>query len=87
LHTNFEPVAPSTNSKLVTVDGFVHIHPKGGSEVQSVQDPSDADIAFAKTVPNTLNLVVGAGNNRVTFFDGSGPIGSMSPKDFMGSKK
>jgi RHS repeat-associated protein len=83
-NTNFTPANPATDQKLVTVDGFAHIHPKGGGDRSFVQGPSAADLKFAGQ-SSAINLVVGAGDKKVYFFNGSGVIGKpMKLKDFMG---
>jgi RHS repeat-associated protein len=84
-HTNFAPVDPSIDARMTDVTVFAHIHPRGaGGEGTYNQFPSAADIDFAKLAPNAINLVVGAGNNKVYFFNGSGRIGKpISWKDFM----
>ncbi|HVR26747.1 MAG TPA: hypothetical protein VMU26_25915 [Candidatus Polarisedimenticolia bacterium] len=82
-NTNFTPANPATDQKLVTVDGFAHIHPKGGGDRSFVQGPSAADLKFAGQ-SSAINLVVGAADKKVYFFNGSGVIGKpMKLKDFM----
>jgi hypothetical protein len=77
------PPDPATDQKLVSVDGYVHIHPEGGPDRQYVQGPSGQDTNFAGQ-SSAINIVVGAGNNKVYFYNGSGVIGKpMKLKDFM----
>jgi len=83
-HTNFTPANPQTDQKLVTVDGFAHIHPRGDAGRPFNQFPSDKDKTFAGQ-SSAINLVVGAADRKVYFFNGSGQIGKpMKLKDFMG---
>jgi RHS repeat-associated protein len=85
--TNFTPANPQTDQNLATVDGFAHIHPKGGGDRSFVQGPSAADLKFAGQ-SSAINLVVGAADKKVYFFNGSGVIGSpMKLKDFMGGSQ
>jgi hypothetical protein len=88
-HTDFTPANPKTDEGLVTVNVFAHIHPRGAGGDQTYhQYPSAADIDFAKGTGNAINLVVGAGDKKVYFFNGSGQIGKpMKLKDFMGGSQ
>jgi hypothetical protein len=71
---------------LSTVDGFAHIHPKGGDDRSFVQGPSAADLKFAGH-SSAINLVVGAADKKVYFFNGDGVIGKpMKLKEFMGNQ-
>ena len=69
-HTDYTPANPKVDEKLVTVDGFVHIHPKGGGDRAFVQGPSQADRDFAG-LSSARNIVVGAADKKVYFFNGS----------------
>jgi hypothetical protein len=84
-HTNFTPADPGVDQRLVTVDGFAHVHPRGGDGESYVQPPSQADRDAARGY-NAINIVVGAGNKTVYFYRGSDvnakPV-SMSLQDFM----
>jgi RHS repeat-associated protein len=83
-HTGFKAANSKTDEKLVTVDVFAHIHPKGDADRRFNQFASPKDIAGARDSPNAINLVVGAQDKKVYFFNASGPIGSpMKLKDFM----
>jgi hypothetical protein len=85
-NTNFTPANPATDQNLSTVDGFAHIHPKGGDDRSFVQGPSAADLKFAGQ-SSAINLVVGAADKKVYFFNGDGVIGKpMKLKDFMGNQ-
>ncbi len=87
-HTGFTPANPKTDENLVTVEVFAHIHPKGGADGSFVQGPSQQDFDFAKLTGNAINLVVGAADKKVYFFNGSGQIGKpMKLKDFMGGSQ
>jgi RHS repeat-associated protein len=62
---------------------FFHVHPSGttGAHVWK-QKPSPADTAAA--VSGKINIVFGAGNKKVYFYNSSGVIGNpMSLKDFL----
>ncbi len=81
--TNFAPANPKTDEKLVIVDGFAHIHPKGGGDRTFVQPPSGVDKDFARG-SSAIHIGVGAANKKVYFFNSSGVIGSpMKLNDFM----
>jgi hypothetical protein len=83
-HTGFKPADPKKDEKLVTVDVFAHIHPKGNADRPFNQFPSKKDIAGAKDSPSAINLVVGAKDKKVYFFNGSDQIGNpIKLKDFM----
>jgi hypothetical protein len=81
-HTNFTGANPKLDEKLATVEGFAHIHPKGGGDRSFVQPPSQADENAARGF-NAINVVVGAANKRVYFYDAAHIIAQMSLKDFM----
>ena len=83
-HTNFKPADPKLDEKLVSVDVLAHIHPRGGADQSYVQGPSQVDIDGARG-SSAINLVVGAADRKVYFYNGSGQIGKpMKFKDFMG---
>lgn len=73
-------VNPSLNNSLVSVGGTWHVHPRGGGGQSFVQPPSAVDMRNAVA---PINIVVGAGNKRVYFYDSSGVIRQMSLKQFM----
>jgi RHS repeat-associated protein len=82
-HTGFKPADPKKDEKLVTVDVFAHIHPKGNADRPFNQFPSKKDIAGALS-PSAINLVVGAKDKKVYFFNASGQIGNpIKLRDFM----
>jgi len=72
-------VNPALNQQMMPQVEW-HVHPKGSGDRQFVQPPSGADKANAvfKT-----NIVVGAGNNRVYFYNSTGVVREMSLKQFM----
>ena len=69
-------VNPALNQQMMP-QGEWHIHPKGSGDRQFVQPPSGADKTNAvfKT-----NIVMGAGNNRVYFYNSSGVVRETSLK-------
>jgi RHS repeat-associated protein len=73
-------VDPALNQKMVP-QGEWHVHPKGSADRRFNQPPSDVDISHAVA---PINIVVGAGNKRVYFYDLSGVINQkgMKFKDF-----
>jgi hypothetical protein len=80
-------VNPALKDTLVSVDGTYHIHPGGVVEPSNgkpggsfVQPPSaqDKSVAYANT-----NIVVGAGNKRVYFYNSSGVTRETSLKQFL----
>src|SRR5207248_10531843 len=62
---------PSLNYKMQSVDGTWHVHPKGGSDKAFVQPPSDVD---KRNAAAPINIVVGAQNKRVYFYNSSGVV-------------
>jgi hypothetical protein len=71
---------PSLKDNLQSVDGTWHVHPSGGSDKTFVQPPSAVDKQNAVA---PINIVVGAGNNRVYFYNSTGVVREMSVRDFM----
>jgi RHS repeat-associated protein len=72
---------PSKTQNLTSVDGAYHVHPSGSADGRSfVQPPSAADRAAA--LPNGTSIVVGAGDQKVYFYNGNGTVGTMSLKNF-----
>src|SRR5581483_6837854 len=82
--------APTADDKK---GGFHEESVKWGTDAQgnvvvspSVQGPSPADLKFAGMSSGPINLVVGAADKKVYFYNGSGVIGKpMKLKDFMGN--
>jgi len=83
----FGAANPEIDARLVTVDGFAHVHPRGNSHMSPVQPPSKEDLYFAAGVPGTINLVIGAGSHLVYFYDGNGVTGTEKVKDFLNPKE
>jgi len=80
----FEPADPSIDEKLVTVDGFAHVHPCGNSTQQPVQVPSKTDFAFAAIgSPDTINMVIASKDQRIYYFNATGVTGSVKLKEFL----
>jgi RHS repeat-associated protein len=73
-------VHPTSSDKIQSVDIEWHVHPRGYEKTSFVQPPSQKDKDNANA---PINIVVGAGNNRVYFYDHSKVIAEMSVKDFM----
>jgi hypothetical protein len=76
---------PEIDARLVTVDGFAHVHPRGNARMSAAQPPSKEDLYFAAVVPGTVNIVIGAENHLVYFFDGKGIISTIKWKEFIKS--
>ena len=81
-------VDPSVKNNWQSLDGTYHVHPSGsitdanGQRLFFAQGPSGKDISVAG---GGINIVVGAGDKKVYFYNGSGVIGKpMKLKDFMG---
>jgi hypothetical protein len=78
---------PSLKNNLVSIDGAWHVHPSGtiteGNKTFFFnQHPSNPQDTSRANFP--INIVVGAGNKRVYFYNGSGEIGKgMTLKAFM----
>ena len=64
--------------------GKYHIHPKGGGDYGFVQPPFDGD---HKNASPGINIVVGAENRMVYFYDSSGTFASMGLSRFLGDVK
>jgi hypothetical protein len=82
-------VDPSVKNNWQSLDGNYHVHPSGsitdgnGQTKFFVQGPSAKDI---KEATGGINIVVGAGDKKVYFYNSSGNIGKpMKLKDFMGA--
>jgi hypothetical protein len=71
---------PNLNYQMVSVDGTWHVHPRGGSDKTFVQPPSGVDKQNAVA---PINIVIGAENKRVYFYNSTGVVREMSLKDFM----
>ncbi len=82
-HEDFTPADPAIDNRFVSIDGFAHVHPRGDAKHAPVQPPSKEDLAFAAGIPGTVNIVIGAGNKIVYFFDGHGVTGTMKLKTFL----
>lgn len=82
----FGAANPEIDARLVTVDGFAHVHPRGNAHMSLIQPPSKEDLYFAAGVPGTINLVIGAGSHLVYFYDGNGVTGTEKVKDFLNPK-
>ena len=80
-HEDFTPADPAIDNRFVSIDGFAHVHPRGDAKHAPVQPPSKEDLAFAAGIPGTVNIVIGAGNKIVYFFDGHGVTGTMKLKE------
>jgi hypothetical protein len=81
-------VDPSVKNNRQSLDGTYHVHPSGsitdanGRTTFFAQPPSGRDIHEAG---GGINIVVGAGDKKVYFYNSSGVIGKpMKLKDFMG---
>jgi len=74
---------PSILARLVSVEGFAHVHPRGDGIHKWVQPPSVEDMTFAADSPGALNLVFGSENKRVYFFDDKGMIKIIRLKEFL----
>ena len=78
---------PSLKNNLVSIQGKWHVHSSGSITDEKgihsfTQGPSGMDFGNA-TFP--INIVVGAGNKKVYFYNSSGVIGKpMKLKDFLG---
>jgi hypothetical protein len=68
-----------------------HVHPKGTAFDRQtnvrgfVQEPSDDDKKLAKKYGG-INIVVGARDNKVYFYDGKGTVAVMGIADFLNTK-
>jgi hypothetical protein len=79
----FGAANPEIDARLVTVDGFLHVHPRGNAHIRTTQPPSKEDLHFAAGIPGTINIVIGAESNMVYFFDGKGVTAVVKWKEFI----
>jgi len=79
----FGAANPEIDARLVTVDGFLHVHPRGNANIRTTQPPSKEDLHFAAGIPGTINIVIGAESNMVYFFDGKGVTAVVKWKEFI----
>jgi hypothetical protein len=79
----FEAADPGTLSRLTSVDGFAHIHPRGDGRHIWVQSPSVEDMMFAADSPGACNIVIGAADHKVYFFDGTSVTKTVKLKEFL----
>jgi|ERR1035438_6060205 hypothetical protein len=81
---------PSLSAYLVTVLGEWHVHPSGvqqgknGGTCHFIQSPSHVDIA--NTMGNPCNIVVGAADSVVYFYDSTGVTKKVKLKEFLKEK-
>ena len=85
-----ESIDPSLKSDAIDLGGTWHVHPSGSltkekgnvrTTHQFNQPPSQKDI---KEAGSGINIVVGAGDRKVYFYNSSGVIGKpMKLKDFL----
>ena len=85
-------VNPGLKDNLASIDGKWHVHPSGTTSSTEadgvhtsyfVQSPSTGPGNDTSNATHPINIVVGAGNKKVYFYNSSGTIGSMKLKDFM----
>ena len=81
---------PSLSAYLVTVLGEWHVHPSGvqqgknGGTCHFIQSPSHVDIA--NTMGNPCNIVVGAADSIVYFYDSTGVTKKVKLQEFLKEK-
>ncbi len=80
--TTHTPVDADARNSIANVTVMWHVHPSGTTATHGwVQPPSAQDQSVV--VPGPINIVVGAGNRTVYFYNGSSNVQSMSLKNFM----
>jgi hypothetical protein len=79
-----KPADQSIANSIVDPRVFFHVHPAGRTATHFwKQPPSPKDTSAA--VPGKINIVFGAGDKKVYFYNRSGVIGKpMKLKDFLG---
>jgi RHS repeat-associated protein len=81
-HTSGVPVDQEVRNLIATPTVSWHIHPKGETQTHHfVQGPSPADHMGA--IQNTINIVVGARDKTVYFYDSSNHVTHMRLDQFM----
>jgi hypothetical protein len=81
---------PSLNAHLVTALGEWHVHPSGvqqgknGGTCHFIQSPSHVDIANTMGYP--CNIVVGAADSIVYFYDSTGVTKKVKLQEFLKEK-
>jgi len=71
--TDFSPVSDAVLSQFASIEGFLHVHPRGDESTRFVQPPSQRDLDFVRG--QAVYVVVGAYDQRVYFYDSKGVIG------------
>jgi hypothetical protein len=80
--TTHTPVDQDQRNSVSTFTVFWHVHPSGSTATHAwAQPPSAQDQSVV--VPGPINIVVGAGNKTVYFYNGSSNVQHMSLKQFM----
>jgi hypothetical protein len=79
-----KPANQEVANSIVDPRVVAHVHPSGTTATHSwVQGPSAADRAAA--LPGQINIVFGARDHKVYFYNNAGDIGKpMKLKDFLG---
>lgn len=81
-HTSGHPADQNVRNSIADVTVSWHVHPSGRTATHDwIQPPSDVDKRQA--IPGAINIVVGAGNKTVYFYNSSSVV-HMSLKQFMG---
>ena len=82
-HTNPVPTDQKVANAIVDPMVFFHVHPSGKTATHSWNQPP-SDIDKANTAPGKINIVFGAGDRKVYFYNSSGVIGKpMKLEDFL----
>jgi hypothetical protein len=76
----FDSIDPLIISNMTTILGKYHVHPRGNKITSFIQPPSKGDLANADPI---INIVAGAGNGWIYFYNNDKTLNSMSFDDFM----
>lgn len=74
---------PSLLQQIGSFSGSWHVHPRGNSRVQFNQFPSNTDKSNQNLAYLPINIVLGAGDRQVYFYNSSGVINQMGFGAFM----
>jgi len=76
----YDSVDPSIKRNMADILGKYHVHPRGGGGWDPAQPPSKGDFANADPM---INIVAGASNGTIYFYNNEKTLNNMSFKDFM----
>jgi len=83
-HTTGVPTDQNVANAIVDPEVFFHVHPSGRTLTHFFKQPPSEDSDIPNAVDSKINIVFGAGDKQVYFYNTSGVIGMpISLKDFL----